>query len=126
MELHERLRELRKKAGYSQEALAEALDVSRQAVSKWESGTTNPDINNLIRLGELYQVSTDFILLGSSPEEELSDPEPPKRTPKSAEQFPIIIKEEPSTDKKQSANGFLWLGLGVLAVLILYFATNGF
>ena len=48
MELNERLRELRKKAGYSQEELAEELNISRQAVSKWENSTANPDINNLI------------------------------------------------------------------------------
>ncbi len=116
MELYERLRELRKKAGYSQEALAELLDVSRQAVSKWETGAANPDVNNLIRLGELYHVSTDYILLGNSPEAEpaLAAPDTPKPT-----------KETPSADKRR-ANGFLWLGLGVLAILILYYATNGF
>ena len=62
MELNERLRELRKKAGYSQEELAEELNISRQAVSKWENSTANPDINNLIQLSELYRVSTDYLL----------------------------------------------------------------
>lgn len=46
MKLDERLILLRKRAGLSQEKLAEKLDISRQAVSKWESGATNPDINN--------------------------------------------------------------------------------
>ncbi len=64
MELSERLRELRKKAGYSQETLAEMLDVSRQAVSKWESSQGKPDVDNVIKLTEIYQVSADYILLG--------------------------------------------------------------
>lgn len=64
MELYERLRELRKKAGYSQEILAEMLGVSRQAVSKWESGQGKPEIDNVIKLTEIYKVSADYILLG--------------------------------------------------------------
>lgn len=115
MELHERLRELRKKAGYSQEELAEELNISRQAVSKWENGSANPDVNNLIRLGELYQVSTDSILFGSSPAAAPSAPDTMEQ-----------IKETPSADRKRPANGYLWFGFVILAVLILYFATNGF
>lgn len=115
MELHEHLRELRKKAGYSQEELAEKLNISRQAVSKWENGTANPDVNNLIRLGELYQVSTDFILFGNAP-----------ATKSSASDIMEQIKETPSADMKRHTNGYLWLGFVVLAILILYFATNGF
>ena len=65
MELYERLRELRKKAGYSQETLAEMLGISRQAVSKWESGQGKPEIDNVIKLTEIYQVSADYILLGT-------------------------------------------------------------
>ena len=48
MNIADRLKELRKKAGYSQEQLAEMLNISRQAVSKWESAQGNPDIENLI------------------------------------------------------------------------------
>ncbi|MDE5932530.1 MAG: helix-turn-helix domain-containing protein [Lachnospiraceae bacterium] len=62
MELYERLTELRKENGLSQEKLAELLNISRQAVSKWETGASNPDINNIIQLGKLYGVSTDYIL----------------------------------------------------------------
>ncbi len=64
MELLTRLQELRKKYGYSQEQLSEMLGVSRQAVSKWESGQTTPDINNLMKLSEIYNVSTDYLLFG--------------------------------------------------------------
>ncbi|SEA05945.1 Helix-turn-helix [Bowdeniella nasicola] len=47
MDIHERLKELRTKAGLSQTELAEKLSVSRQAVSKWESGRGTPDIGNI-------------------------------------------------------------------------------
>lgn len=44
--------------------MAEKLDVSRQAISKWESGQANPDINNILKLSNIYEVSTDYILTG--------------------------------------------------------------
>ena len=53
-DLSERLRQLRKNAGLSQEQLAEKLDISRQAVSKWEAGSSSPDIHNIVQLGKLY------------------------------------------------------------------------
>ncbi len=64
MDIAERLQELRKKAGYSQEQVAEQLGLSRQAVSKWESGQGKPEIDNIVKLVELYGVSADYILLG--------------------------------------------------------------
>ena len=68
MELNNRLLELRKKAGFSQEQLAEKLGVTRQAISKWESGQGNPDINNIIRISKIYNVSTDYLLKGLEPD----------------------------------------------------------
>lgn len=65
MNIAERLKDLRKKAGYSQEQVAEMLGISRQAVSKWESAQGYPDIENIIRLAQIYQVSTDHILLSA-------------------------------------------------------------
>ena len=64
MNLSDRLQALRKSHGLSQEQLAEKLDVSRQAISKWESGQANPDINNLLKLSSIYEVSTDYLLSG--------------------------------------------------------------
>ena len=111
MELYERLTELRKKAGFSQEKLAEMLKISRQAVSKWETGTSNPDINNIIQLGKLYGVSTDYILLGKSPEPQHPD-------------SPELNAEIPPRRTGLPVNGFIWLGFGILAVLLLYLVTN--
>ena len=60
----DKLIQLRKKAGYSQEQLADMLGLSRQAVSKWESRQGKPEIDNIIKLTEIYHVSADYILLG--------------------------------------------------------------
>ena len=54
-----RLADLRKRHGFSQEALAEKMGVSRQAVSKWERGESTPDTDTLIELAQLYNVSLD-------------------------------------------------------------------
>ena len=90
MNIADRLKELRKKAGYSQEQLAEMLDISRQAVSKWESAQGNPDIENLIKLTEIYHVSADYILLGHEKEED-SEISEQKETAKK-EWYPEIRK----------------------------------
>lgn len=62
MKFEEKLIALRKSQGMSQEELAEKLQVSRQAVSRWESGATLPDITNLIQLSELFGVTTDYLI----------------------------------------------------------------
>jgi transcriptional regulator with XRE-family HTH domain len=64
MTIEERLQTLRKGKGLSQEQLAEVLGVSRQAVSKWESGQSLPEIEKLIAMSELFEVSADYILKG--------------------------------------------------------------
>lgn len=53
---------LRKRNGWSQEELAERLDISRQSVSKWESGAAIPDLDKIIKLSSLFGVSTDYLL----------------------------------------------------------------
>ena len=53
---------IRKNQGITQEQLAEKLDVSRQAVAKWESGQVYPDINNLIQISNLFHVTVDYLV----------------------------------------------------------------
>lgn len=60
----ERLLLLRNKNGLTQEELAEQLDVSRQSISKWELNKTLPDVEKLIQLSEIYQVSIDYLIKG--------------------------------------------------------------
>ena len=62
IELGNRLAELRKEHGYSQEELADKLGVSRQAISKWERGEASPDTDNLIELAKIYDISLDELL----------------------------------------------------------------
>ena len=62
MKFSEKLFQLRKKAGMSQEELAEQLEVSRQAISRWEMGTAMPDAPNLLRISTLFGISVDYLL----------------------------------------------------------------
>lgn len=58
----EKLLLIRKNKGYSQEELAEVLDVSRQAIAKWESGQSYPEIHNLIAISSLFNVTVDYLV----------------------------------------------------------------
>ncbi|MGN0707607.1 MAG: helix-turn-helix domain-containing protein [Faecalibacterium sp.] len=62
MGLSEKIALLRRQQGWSQEELADRLDVSRQAVSKWEGGACAPDLDKVLKLSELFGVSTDYLL----------------------------------------------------------------
>ena len=62
MILGEKIAVLRKQNGWSQEDLAEQLQISRQSVSKWESGASIPDLDRIVKLSALFGVSTDYLL----------------------------------------------------------------
>ena len=64
MEFHEKLQELRKQRGLTQEELAEALFVSRTAISKWESGRGYPNIDSLKEISKFFSVTIDELLTG--------------------------------------------------------------
>ena len=66
----DKLIQLRKKSGWSQEELAEQMGVSRQSISKWEGAQSIPDLEKIIRLAKLFSVSTDYLLL-----DEMGEPE---------------------------------------------------
>ena len=70
MILAEKIALLRRQNGWSQEELADQLNVSRQAVSKWEGGTSIPDLDKILKLSALFEVSTDYLL-----KEEQGEPE---------------------------------------------------
>lgn len=69
MTLSEKLYNLRREQGLSQEVVAEKLDCSRQAISKWENGTTTPDAKMLKKYSELFGVSIDYLI-----KEEIQEP----------------------------------------------------
>ena len=73
MTFSDKLIALRKKAGWSQEELAERLNVSRQSVSKWESAQSMPDIDKILQLGSLFSVTTDCLLKDTQAEPEYTE-----------------------------------------------------
>jgi len=93
MILADKIISLRKRFGWSQEELAEKLSVSRQAVSKWESGNSIPDMEKVVNMSSLFGVSTDFLL------KDEMEVETPSETDDTAEGRKNISVEE--------ANGFM-------------------
>ena len=75
MKLSEKIYYYRKKHGKSQEEIAEALDVSRQAVSKWETGESEPEIGKLRALASVFGVTVDFLLSDEDPREDATPAE---------------------------------------------------
>ncbi|OUN07390.1 transcriptional regulator [Flavonifractor sp. An92] len=88
MTLADRIQHLRKAKGISQEELADQIGVSRQAVSKWESGQSSPDLEKVILLSEFFDVATDYLLKGMEP----------------------LPKENPKSKDKPNANLFSIVG----------------
>jgi len=72
MNIADRIQNLRKTKGISQEELADAVGVSRQAVSKWESEQSIPDIDKVIIMSDFFEVTTDYILKGVESEKQAS------------------------------------------------------
>lgn len=89
---------LRKKSGWSQEELAEKLNVSRQSVSKWEGAQSTPDLNKVVSMAKLFGVSTDYLLKDDMEEAELVP----------AEDYPDYDGEIPTRYvSMEEANAFL-------------------
>nr|WP_289767510.1 helix-turn-helix transcriptional regulator [uncultured Acetatifactor sp.] len=97
MILAEKVMALRKKNNWSQEELAEKLNISRQSVSKWESGASIPDIDRIIAMSSLFGVSTDYLL-----KEELE-----QELPSETEDVYEAAKER--SVSLEEANGFMGL-----------------
>lgn len=104
MHLSEKILLLRKQRGLSQEALAEQLGVSRQAVSRWETGSALPDAGNLLQLSRLFGVTADSLLSDDC------DPAPP------ASAYP---GSSPRKGKRRLA-GICLAVIGLLGNFILY------
>lgn len=79
MELYDKLYEIRKEKGLSQEDVAEKLDISRQSISRWETGRAKPSTENLISLCKIYGVSPNTFLDGET-EDSDSETEAPRET----------------------------------------------
>lgn len=101
IEIANRLIELRKRAGLSQEELADRLGISRQAVSKWERAESGPDVDNAIMLSRLYNISLDE-LFGNKPEYER---ELDMMEPDEAEPAPDEAAEASADDAENAQDG---------------------
>ena len=111
---------LRKKAGWSQEELADQMNVTRQSVSKWEGAQSVPDLEKMLRLSELFGVSTDYLLKDEIEEAEhidLSDDTPSLRRV-SMEEANAFLSVKLRTAKTIAYAAFLCI-LSPIALLIL-------
>lgn len=97
----DRLIQLRKDSGLSQEALAAKLGVSRQAISKWERAEASPDTDNLIALAEIYGITLDALLDPSKDIQNASEPQQPaQEEKKDKKEKPIRHSLYPKTAKR--------------------------
>ncbi|MCR4638636.1 helix-turn-helix transcriptional regulator [Ruminococcus sp.] len=134
MEFNNKLYELRKQKGFSQEELANRLNVSRQTVSKWEVGDSAPDMEKLIAISDLFGISLDELILDKAPE---PAPAPIEQAPAKSKLYSEIktdIKEKVLTDsnRKKFKKGLKIAGIILGAILaadlisfVVYVAFNG-
>lgn len=92
MILADKIMMLRKKCGWSQEELADQLDISRQSVSKWESGMSIPDLEKIVKMSVLFGVSTDYLL-----KDEIEDELPSETLEADNERNRVVSLEEANT-----------------------------
>ena len=80
MNISDRIQSLRKARGITQEQLADAVGVSRQAVSKWEAEQSVPDLERIVAMAEYFDVTTDYLLRGIEPAPDVRAPRTNPRT----------------------------------------------
>ena len=126
MDFNNRLYQLRKQKGLSQEELANRLNVSRQTVSKWEVGDSTPDMEKLIAMSDLFDVSLDKLVMGKEDEKRHD-------TPKS--ELVTAINEKVLTDKNKKKAKSILKTIAIIAgvvfaidaiSMLIFFAINGF
>ena len=99
MILADKIMTLRKTNGWSQEDLAEKMNVSRQSISKWESAAAIPDINRILELAKLFGVTTDYLLKDDIEHTEFSD------TDETGSRVRVSLQEAGDFLKSKAANG---------------------
>lgn len=102
MILADKIVQLRRQNGWSQEELAHRLDVSRQAVSKWESGNSIPELDKILNMSRIFHVTTDYLL-----KDELEQPESVQSTSPDTDALPV--REPVRTLSLDEANTYLEL-----------------
>jgi len=132
LEFNNKLYKLRKQKGFSQEELANRLNVSRQTVSKWEVGDSTPDMEKLVAISDLFGTSLDELVLDKAPE---PVPEVQPAKPDIYSEIKADIKANVLTDsnRKKIKKGLKIAGIIIGAILaidiisfVVYVALNGF
>ena len=135
IEIANRLVELRKKNGLSQEELADKLGLSRQAVSKWERAESSPDTDNLICLAKLYNVSLDDLLQTSQDVDEIKEEVREKESEKEnsikelkerleEKGYAALSEEEKERYKKISTFDHIFTSVMYVVAVIIYFTIS--
>ncbi|MBQ3201709.1 MAG: helix-turn-helix transcriptional regulator [Clostridia bacterium] len=101
IEIANRLVQLRKEHGYSQETLAAALGLSRQAISKWERGESSPDLDNILELSRVYGITLDALLKG-----EAAVPSPETEAALPAEETPEVTYDRARAEHVQAKEAY--------------------
>lgn len=107
MKLNEKIYWCRKKSGLSQADLAELTGVSRQSVSKWETGEANPDVLKIPVLAKIFSVSADWLLSEDAPEEP-KEPEIPQASHETRSAYPDWIENLPA-HMAQAVRRYGWI-----------------
>ena len=125
MILADKIIRLRKKSGWSQEELADKMNVSRQAVSKWESAQTIPDLEKILQLSTLFGVSTDYLLKDEIEEEEISNDDSLELTIKkfSIEEATIYLEQRKNASWRIALATFLCI-LSPITLIVLSFLSE--
>ncbi len=123
MILADKLLQLRKKSGMSQEELAEKMNVSRQAVSKWEGAQSIPDLEKILQLSELYGVTTDYLLKDEMELEEFVGKDEPTVRKVTLEQANEYMSLRKTASVRIAVGVFLCI-LSVIPLIILGGATT--
>ena len=119
MEFNNKLYELRKQKGFSQEELASRLNVSRQTISKWEVGESAPDMEKLIAISDLFEISLDELVKGETQSQSVASEQVVKS------EFYSDIKEHVLTEnnKVKAKKGLKIVGI-VAAIIVLLDAIS--
>lgn len=126
MILADKITELRKKQGWSQEELAQRLNVSRQSVSKWESSASVPDLDKILKLGQLFDVSTDYLLKDTIDSPSAQAEPLPEEDPPAAPLRPVSLEEAHAyleAVRATAGRGALGVALCILSPVALIFLS---
>lgn len=109
MTLGEKIYQLRKQEGLSQDELASKITVSRQSISKWELGEAIPDTENVVQISQIFNVSLDYLLI-----DEVTD----------KEEIPVVKEAKRKVQKKHVIGVCVFCLIAILLLLVGYYNNS--